>query len=214
MKELEKWLGEKQLLRVEKFLRDRGFNTFLAPDKEAAKNKILEMIPEKATIGIGGSITIRQLNIIEELEKRGHIIYQHWKEGLSLEEDLEIRRKEITSDVHLSSVNAITFSGELVSIDGIGNRVSAQIFGPRQVIVVAGKNKLVMNLETALWHIKNVVAPLNAKRLNLDLPCGELGYCVEECNSSKKMCRVITILESAPSRTPFWVILVNEDLGF
>lgn len=214
MKELEKWLGEKQLLKVAKVLERRGFNTFLAPDKESAKNKILDIIPEKATVGIGGSITIRQLNIIEELEKRGHTIYHHWKEGLSLEEDLEIRKKELTSDVFLSSVNAITFSGELVNIDTVGNRVAAQIFGPKQVIIVAGKNKLVVNLETALWHIRNVVTPLNAKRLNIDVPCGELGYCVNECNSSKKMCRIITILEAPPSKTPFWVILVNEELGF
>lgn len=214
MKELENWLEEKKLLRVEKFLKERGFNTFLVPDKDLAKNKILEIIPKGATIGIGGSITIREIGIIEELEKRGHIIYHHWKEGLSLEEDLEIRKKELLSDVFLSSVNAVTLSGELVNIDGIGNRVSAQIFGPGQVIVVIGRNKVVVNLETALWRIKNITAPLNAKRLNLDVPCKELGYCEKECDSPKKMCRIITILTAPPSRTSYTVILVNENLGY
>ncbi|MCX7941771.1 MAG: lactate utilization protein [Dictyoglomaceae bacterium] len=214
MKELENWLEEKRLMRVEKFLKERGFNTFLVPDKDSAKDKILEIIPKEAVIGIGGSVTIRQIGIIEELEKRGYTIYHHWKEGLSLEEDLEIRKKELLSDVFLSSVNAVTLSGELVNIDGIGNRVSAQIFGPKQVIVVVGRNKVVINLETALWRIKNITAPLNAKRLNLNVPCADLGYCEEECKSPNKMCRVITILNAPPSRTPFFVILVNENLGF
>lgn len=214
MMDLENWLEEKRLQRVEKFLKERGFNVFLVPDKDSARNKILEIIPKEATIGIGGSVTIRQMGIIEELEKRGYIVYHHWKKGLSFEEDLEIRKKELLSDVFLSSVNAITLTGELVNIDGIGNRVSAQIFGPGQVIVVVGRNKIVVNLETALWRIKNVTAPLNAKRLNLNVPCAELGYCEEECNSPNKMCRITTILSAPPSKTPFTVILVNENLGF
>lgn len=213
MRELEKWLGEKQLQRVEKLLKERGFNVLLVENKEMAKEKVLELIPEGAKVGIGGSMTIREIGIIEELEKRGFEIYHHWKPGLSPDEDLEIRKKELISDVFLSSVNAITFSGEIVNIDGVGNRVSAQIFGPKKVILVVGKNKLVVNLETAIWHIKNVVAPLNAKRLNLDLPCGTLGYCAD-CSSPKKMCRVITIMEAPPSKTEIWIILVNENLGF
>jgi L-lactate utilization protein LutB len=213
MKDIEYWFSEKQLLRVEKFLKDRGFNTFVVENKESAKKKVLELIPEGATIGVGGSLTIRQINVLEELEERGHKIFNHWIPGLSQEEDMEMRKSSLLSDVFLSSVNAITLSGELVNIDGIGNRVSAQIFGPKKVIVVVGKNKIVMNLETAIWHIKNITAPLNAKRLNVDVPCSEYGYCTD-CNSPKRICRVITILEAPPSRTPFYIILVNENLGF
>ncbi len=213
MKDLKNWLEEKQLKRTAEFLKERGFEVFLVKDKEEAKNVVLKLIPENATVGIGGSITIREIGVIEELEKRGNKVIHHWKEGLTPEEDFEIRRQELLSDVFLSSVNALTFSGELVNMEGIGNRVAAQIFGPKKVIIVVGKNKLVVNLETAIWRIKNIVAPLNAKRLKLELPCVEEGYCID-CNHPKKICRITTILEAPPARTPFYVVLVNEELGF
>lgn len=213
MKNLKNWLEEKQLKRTAEFLKERGFEVFLVKDKEEAKNVVLKLIPENATVGIGGSITIREIGVIEELEKRGNKVIHHWKEGLTPEEDFEIRRQELLSDVFLSSVNALTFSGELVNMEGIGNRVAAQIFGPKKVIIVVGKNKLVVNLETAIWRIKNIVTPLNAKRLKLELPCVEEGYCID-CNHPKKICRITTILEAPPARTPFYVVLVNEELGF
>lgn len=213
MKDLKNWLEEKQLKRTAEFLKERGFEVFLVKDKEEAKNVVLKLIPENATVGIGGSITIREIGVIEELEKRGNKVIHHWKEGLTPEEDFEIRRQELLSDVFLSSVNALTFSGELVNMEGIGNRVAAQIFGPKKVIIVVGKNKLVVNLETAIWRIKNIVTPLNAKRLKLELPCVEEGYCID-CNHPKKICRITTILEAPPARTPFYVVLVNEELGF
>ncbi|MFN3699565.1 MAG: lactate utilization protein [Dictyoglomus sp.] len=213
MKDLKNWLEEKQLKRTAEFLKERGFEVFLVKDKEEAKNVVLKLIPENATVGIGGSITIREIGVIEELEKRGNKVIHHWKEGLTPEEDFEIRRQELLSDVFLSSVNALTFSGEIVNMEGIGNRVAAQIFGPKKVIIVVGKNKLVVNLETAIWRIKNIVTPLNAKRLKLELPCVEEGYCID-CNHPKKICRITTILEAPPARTPFYVVLVNEELGF
>ncbi|ACI18774.1 lactate utilization protein [Dictyoglomus thermophilum] len=213
MKDIKVWLTEKQLKRTAEILKERGYDVFLVENREEAKNIVLKLIPENATVGIGGSITIREIGVIEELEKRGNKVIHHWKEGLSPEEDLEIRRQELISDVFLSSVNALTFSGEIVNMEAIGNRVAAQIFGPKKVIVVVGRNKLVINLETAIWRIKNVVTPLNARRLRLELPCAEEGYCVD-CNHPKRICRITTILEAPPARTPFTVILVNEDLGF
>jgi len=202
MKDIKVWLTEKQLKRTAEILKERGYDVFLVENREEAKNIVLKLIPENATVGIGGSITIREIGVIEELEKRGNKVIHHWKEGLSPEEDLEIRRQELISDVFLSSVNALTFSGEIVNMEAIGNRVAAQIFGPKKVIVVVGRNKLVINLETAIWRIKNVVTPLNARRLRLELPCAEEGYCVD-CNHPKRICRITTILEAPPARTPF-----------
>ncbi|MGB9767462.1 MAG: lactate utilization protein [Dictyoglomus turgidum] len=213
MKDLKSWLTKKQLERTAELLKERGYEVFLVEDREEAKNKVLSLIPQEATVGIGGSITIREIGVIEELEKRGNKVIHHWKEGLTPEQDLEIRRQELLSDVFLSSVNALTFSGEIVNMEAIGNRVAAQIFGPKKVIVVVGRNKLVVNLETAIWRIKNIVTPLNAKRLKLELPCADEGYCMN-CNHPNRICRITTILEAPPSRTPFTVILVNEDLGF
>lgn len=213
MRDFRNWLDEKQLKRTAELLKERGFEVFLVQNKDEAKNLLLKLIPEEAIVGIGGSITIREIGIIEELEKRGNKVIHHWKEGLTPEEDFNIRRQELLSDVFLSSVNALTFSGELVNMESIGNRVAAQIFGPKKVILVIGKNKLVVNLETALWRIKNVVTPLNAKRLKLELPCVEEGYCID-CNHPKKICRITTILEAPPAKTPFYIVLVNENLGY
>jgi len=213
LKDFKNWLDEKQLKRTAELLKERGFEVFLVHNKDEAKSILLKLIPEDATVGVGGSITIREIGIIEELEKRGNRVIHHWKEGLSPEEDFNVRRQELLSDVFLSSVNALTFSGELVNMESIGNRVAAQIFGPKKVITVIGKNKLVVNLETAIWRIKNVVTPLNAKRLKLELPCVEEGYCID-CNHPKKICRITTILEAPPAKTPFYIVLVNEELGF
>lgn len=207
------WYKESLLDRVSENLRRRGFDAFWSRDKKEAKAKILDFIPEGAKIGIGGSISIRELGIIEDLENRGYTIVHHWKSELSPEVDFQIRRDEIMSDVFLASVNALTIDGVIVNTDGIGNRVAAMIFGPRKVILVAGINKIVKDLEDAIWRIKNVAAPINAHRLNLDTPCAKVGYCLN-CSSSVSICRVTTIIDYKPSKTDFIVVLVNEELGY
>lgn len=207
------WYKESLLERVSENLRRRGFDAFWSRDKKEAKAKILDLIPEGAKIGIGGSISIRELGIIEDLENRGYTIVHHWKSELSPEVDFQIRRDEIMSDVFLASVNALTIDGVIVNTDGIGNRVAAMIFGPRKVILVAGINKIVKDLEDAIWRIKNVAAPINAHRLNLDTPCAKVGYCLN-CSSSVSICRVTTIIDYKPSKTDFIVVLVNEELGY
>jgi hypothetical protein len=119
----------------------------------------------------------------------------------------------MTSDLFLSSVNAITMDGELVNIDGMGNRVNATNFGPKKVILVAGYNKIVEDVQEAIKRIKNVTAPMNARRLNLEVPCAKLGKCAD-CNSPNRMCRIVVILEWKPTWTDMLVILVGEELGY
>jgi len=213
MEDLKDWLGEKQLGKTAKLLKERGFSVHIAENREEAKKIVLDLIPKNASIGIGGSITIREIGVIEELERAGNKVMDHWKQGLSPEEEFEIRRAELMTDVFLSSINALTLSGQLVNMESTGNRVAAQIFGPKMVIVVVGRNKLVSDLAAAIWRIKNIATPLNAKRLNLDLPCVEEGYCID-CNHPKKICRITTIFDAPPAKTSFHVILVNEELGF
>jgi hypothetical protein len=119
----------------------------------------------------------------------------------------------MTSNLFLSSVNAATLNGELVNIDGIGNRVNATNFGPGKVILIAGYNKIVEDVQEAIRRIKNVTAPINARRLNIDVPCAKLGKCVD-CDSPNRICRVIMIHERKPSLTDILVILVGEELGY
>ena len=123
------------------------------------------------------------------------------------------KKKGITGQIFLTGTNALTEDGRLVNIDGIGNRVSAMAFGPETVFVVAGINKIVPDLDSALDRIKNVVSPLNARRLNLDLPCARLGRCTD-CNHDLRICNVVTIIEGKPLHTNLKVVLVGEELGF
>jgi hypothetical protein len=206
------WVEEKAKKAVEKLVA-HDFKAIYVRTKEEAAQEVLKQITPKQKIGIGGSLTLRELGILEKLEAQGYTVYNHWKPGLSRENMLEIRKSQMTSDLFLSSVNAVTLSGELVNIDGIGNRVNSTNFGPGKVILVAGYNKIVEDVQEGIKRIKNVAAPLNARRLNIDVPCAKVGKCVD-CNSPNRICRVIVIHERKPSLTDILIILVGEELGF
>jgi len=126
---------------------------------------------------------------------------------------MEVRRAHINSDVFITSTNAVTETGELVNIDGTGQRVAAMIFGPGRVVVVAGVNKITGDLEEGLWRASNVAAPMNARRLRSETPCVETGEC-DDCVAPGRICGITTIIHRRPSRTPFTVVLVGEKLGY
>ena len=141
---------------------------------EEARAQLEKLIPPGATVGIGGSVTLQQLDLATILEARGNTVYSHSKPGLSPEEIMEIRRKQLTCDLFLTGTNAITRDGKLVNTDGTGNRVAAMIFGPKKVVVVAGINKIVKDIAAAEERIKTVAAPLNNKRLKRANPVWRL----------------------------------------
>ncbi|MGB9628533.1 MAG: lactate utilization protein [Thermodesulfobacteriota bacterium] len=213
MDPIKEWWIEERVKRAIEKLEAHDFKAIFVKDREAAITEILKHIGPKKRIGTGGSVTIRELGILERLEAEGHTLYNHWKTDLSKEAILEARKSQMTSDCFLSSVNAITLNGELVNIDGIGNRVNSIHFGPGKVILVAGFNKIVENVDEAIKRIKNVAAPLNARRLNIDVPCAKVGRCVD-CNSPNRICRILSILERRPSLTDILIIIVGEELGF
>ena len=206
------WIDERVKKTIEKLVAHE-FNAIYVKTKEEAIEEIWKHIVPNAKVGVGGSITIRELGILDQLKAKGNIIYDHWTPGLSKEESFQIRKDQITSNLFLSSVNAITMNGELVNIDGAGNRVNGTIFGPGKVIVVAGYNKIVEDVQEAIKRTKNVAAPMNAKRGNLDVPCAKLGRCVD-CNSPNRICRVVVIHERKPMLTNILIILVGEELGY
>ncbi|OGQ11722.1 MAG: lactate utilization protein C [Deltaproteobacteria bacterium RBG_19FT_COMBO_46_12] len=206
------WIEERSKKAIEK-LKANEFKAIYVETREGAVQEIWKYITPKLRIGVGGSLTIRELGILEKLEEQGNAVYNHWKPGLSKENVLEIRKFQMTSDLFLSSVNAITLNGELVNIDGIGNRVNSINFGPGKVILVVGYNKIVDDVQEAIHRIKNFAAPLNARRLNIDVPCAKVGKCVD-CNSPNRICRVIVIHERKPSLTDILIILVGEEMGF
>ncbi|MCL4462463.1 MAG: lactate utilization protein [Firmicutes bacterium] len=178
--------------------------------KEAAV-RLLEMIPENSVIGIGGSVTVQELNIQNALQEKGCQVYWHW---LVKEEEMDsVRHRAMSADIYLCSTNAVTENGLLVNIDGIGNRVAAMIFGPPKVFIVAGKNKIAKDLVGALRRIKDTACPQNGRRLHKNTPCANTGKC-NDCKSEDRMCNITTIIEGNPKSLALHVLIVGEDMGF
>src|SRR4030067_805308 len=148
------WVEEKAKKAVEK-LESHDFKAVFAKNKEEAVAEIWKHVPPQQRVGVGGSITIRELGILERLEAQGNVLYNHWKAGLPKEEILQIRKAQMTSDLFLSSANAVTMNGELVNIDGIGNRINSSVFGPGKVILVAGFNKIESVVPGAIRRLTN-----------------------------------------------------------
>lgn len=200
--------AENRIERLMESLGNRRFDVSYYESAGEARAGLLEKITPGASVGVGGSMTIQQLDLLDELQSRDCPVFWHWL--FPPEERREILKKAAGADYYLCSANAVTESGQIVNVDGGGNRVSSMIFGPETVIIVIGKNKIVGNLDEALKRIKTVAAPLNAKRLGLSTPCVEKGQC-ENCRT---ICSVTAIMEARPLQTAMEVVIVNSDLGF
>lgn len=172
-----------------------------------------DLIPSGSSVGLGGSVTVEKLGIIEWLRNRELLLFDRQKEGLTRPEIEEIFRKSLTADCFITSSNAITQNGELYNIDGNGNRVSAMIYGPKSVIVVAGTNKIVPSLEEAKKRLEEIAAPANAIRLNKDTPCAKVGRCMD-CSSPQRICSSYVVLGWQQKKGRIKVILVDDTLGF
>ncbi|MFH1506821.1 MAG: lactate utilization protein [Candidatus Omnitrophota bacterium] len=185
-------------------------------DKIKAKEKILESIPAESEIGISGSQTLEQLGIIKELELKGYKIYNQYKEGLTRQESLELRRQGSNADCYLASANAIAYTGELVFFSAFGNRI-AGISQAKKVILVCGVNKIVPTLEEAIKRAREYVAPLNCKRLNYNSACFNDGICRKDIcfgPAYKRMCCQLLILEAEAIEQRLNVFLIEDNLGF
>lgn len=213
MDDVRTWQQEKLLQRTVEGLKKRGFNASYYTDRSTLVEDLFRIIPDNAKVGIGGSITIRELGLIEELEKRGNKVIQHWQKDLPPKGDEAIRRKAMEAAFYLTSANAITTSGDIINIDGIGNRVAAMIYGPKNVVIIAGHNKIVATVDEGIRRSREVAGVLNAKRVSAKTPCVETGVC-SDCNSSSRICRVTTIIQYQPNQTDICVLLVNERMGY
>jgi len=210
---VKRWYLQERAQQAVKALQKNGFDAMCVDDRTVAREEILKLVPEAATVGVGGSMTIREMGVLDELARRGHTIYDHWQPGLSQEDILDIRRAQLTCDVFLTSTNALTLEGELISTDGIGQRVSAMTFGPRKVIIACGANKITKNLEAGLRRVKEVAAPHALKESGLPIPCVQTGICTD-CDSPLRMCRATIILERKPMQTDITVLVIGEEMGF
>jgi L-lactate utilization protein LutB len=213
MDRVREWYVDEMLSRTVVSLERNGFLTICVHTREEALQWLLSTIPIEATVGVGGSVTLRDIGIVEALRQRGNIIYEHWKPGLTSVERREVMRGQLTSDIFLASSNAVTETGKLVNVDNSGNRVASTIFGPSQVILTVGMNKIVRDLTAGLDRVRNVAAPMDCRRIGRKTPCIKTGRC-EDCDSPDRLCRALTIIERVPSRSKITVLLVKEPLGF
>jgi hypothetical protein len=175
--------------------------------------------PENAEMSVswGGTMTFKELGLYDafvagEGPTAGLRLLDPYQSGLPREEILELRRQALLTDLYVTGVNAITAAGQLVNLDMIGNRVAALTFGPRNVLVLAGRNKLVDDLNSALARIKEFCAPVNAMRLDKKTPCVKTGRC-DECKSPDRICNSWTITEKSFPKGRIKIVLVNADLG-
>jgi hypothetical protein len=212
MEQLERWFREKQVERTIQALKKNNFEALYVPDSKAALEEVMKRIPDGASVGIGGSVTLTQLGLQEALAKRKVQFIWPQQQAKSDEERFDLFRKCFTSDVFVSSSNAVTESGKLFNVDATGNRVGAMFIGPKKTIVVCGVNKIVKDLEAAEKKVREWVAPQNAKRLGRKTPCVETGVCAD-CNSPDRICNIYVSLAKKPVRTEVVVILVGENLG-
>jgi len=153
------------------------------------------------------------LGLPEALAAGGKTLYDHWQNGLSRRAELEIRLQQGRSDCFICSANAVSVSGEIVNVDGVGNRTNAICFGVPKVILVVGTNKLTPDLESALRRVREIAAPMRAKSLGIDTPCAKTGRC-DDCNSPQRICRITVVLHRKPMLTDVSVVLINGDLGY
>jgi hypothetical protein len=208
------WTHEQKCLKAVKSLESHGFTALFCPAPQDAANYIIDSAADAVSVGFGGSMSIVSLGVEQRLRELGKEILNHGPATFSREEKIEIMRRQLTCDLFLSGCNALTLNGELVNIDATGNRVGAMIFGPRRVIVVVGRNKLVDgSIQDAITRVKSWATPPNAKRLNFKTPCASSGFC-SDCNSPDRLCRVTTVIDRKPRLTDFHVLVVNAELGF
>lgn len=203
---------ENQAASIIKKLNTRKMEGYYCKNVEEAKAKMMELIGDsKKSVGYGGSMTLDENGFKDCITKAGHelIIRENYK---SKEEEKELKAKLSNADFFLMSTNAITLDGELVNIDGRGNRVSYLIYGPDNVIIVAGMNKVVTNVEDGIRRVRNIATPPNCNRLGVNTPCATTGKC-GECFTDSICCEfVVTRMSRVPNRIK--VILVGESLGY
>ncbi len=205
-----------RLANIKKALESNNFEVFIAGTTgEAQKIVLKDIIPKISpkSISWGGSMTFVATKLYGILKDNQDMeVIDTSDKKISDEEKLKRRRKSLLVDLFLTGTNALTETGQLVNLDMIGNRIGGLTFGPKHVIVLAGRNKIVADLGEAISRIKNYAAPVNAMRLDMKTPCAKTSYC-EECKSPERICNTWAITEKSFPKGRVKVILIDEDLG-
>lgn len=202
-------IGEK----VVAVLKRNNFNAEYLENRTQALTRMLELIPPNASVGCGGSHTNKEIGILSALKERDNELIDWAVPGFTPEQMLDARRRMLLCDVFISGTNAITLDGQLVNVDGVGNRVAAITFGPKKVIITAGINKITTDVSMALNRIRLTAAPINNKRLQKPNPCTTTGVCMD-CSKETRICNTTTITHKCPPLTDITILVIGEHLGF
>lgn len=195
-----------------KNLKKRGMEGYFYEDSKSCVQEILKLLPAGCSIAWGGSMTLTETGMMSALESGSYELIDRMK-AKSPQESREFHAKAVLSDFYFMSTNAITLDGELINVDGRANRVGCLAYGPNNVIILAGMNKLVTNVEEGIHRAFNIAAPANAKRLSKNTPCGIAGRCAD-CQSPDCMCSQIVITRHSMDTGRIKVYLIAENLGF
>lgn len=205
-----------RLTALKEALEGNNFEVFIAKNAVAAGHLVLEKILPKTgarRVSWGGSMTFIATGLYDALKGMAQLeLLDVFNKGLTPEDTLELRRQSLLTDLFITGTNAVTETGELVNLDMTGNRVAAITFGPRHVVILVGRNKIVPDLEAAMVRIKEYAAPANAMRLDKKTPCVKTSVC-EECKSPDRICNTWTITQKSFPKGRIKVVLINESLG-
>ena len=194
-------------------LKKHGFEATFCATRQEAVDFIMGMAADCRTVGIAGTHTARALGIVPMLENAGKKVYDHWQFKGGTPEELQCRKDQSRADLFISSTNALTMTGEIVNRDGCGNRINAMTFGPGKALVVAGKNKIVQDLNAAIARLEHTAGPIRAMSLNRKTPCVKTGHCMD-CDSPERICRITSIIHRQPILSKITVLILDENLGY
>ncbi len=211
-------------MKIEKVmenLRKNRMEAYYVEDRSKVVPLVKELVAEGSVVGLGGSMTIKETGVLDLLRSGRYQFLDRAREGITPEEVQQVYRDTFSADAYFCSANAITEQGELFNVDGNSNRVAAICFGPRSVIVVAGINKIVEDLDAAIRRVKTVAAPKNTQRLSCETYCKEKGTCLglegnmaAGCSSLQRICSTYMVSAYQRSEGRIKVILVGEELGY
>lgn len=202
-----------KMKRCAEALEKNNFKVYIAENGNEALEILKTLIKDGDTIGLGGSATLNELGIVELCRDKKYNLFDRYAPGLTPAETANVLKQSLLADVFITSTNAVTENGELYNVDGRANRVAAMLFGPDSVIVIAGYNKIVKNLDEADIRVRTIAAPMNCVRLKRETPCTKTGTCAD-CKSEGRICANRIVMSRQMVKDRVKVILVKEELGY
>lgn len=207
-----KWVMDKKIENVMKNLQSNNMSAYFVRNQEELISKVASFMQEGETVSVGGSMTLFETGLIDFL-RSGQYNFLDKHAELTADERKKLYRQCFSADTYITSTNAITENGELYNVDGSGNRTAAMIYGPDQVIVITGTNKIVKDEAAAIERYSRMAAPANARRLNRKTPCAELGYCTQ-CNSPDHICSAYVMIRRQFDPERIKVIIIDGEYGY